>query len=247
MSSAQTSEIVLVPGFAQRGEAWQAIIERLPERYRSVPVEFAAADMDGRVAELAEAARRADAVVGYSLGGRIALHARLRGAIRPHALVLLGVSAGHEDPRARAERRAADEELAAWIEEHTIEEFVERWERSPVFATQSPELVAAQRPGRLSQRPADLATTLRTAGQGALEPVWDRLAEIHEPLLAVAGERDERYARAAARIAAAAPHGRAALVPGAGHAAHLEQPDRFATILSAFLDGVLGRRAGARR
>ncbi|MFL5826124.1 MAG: alpha/beta fold hydrolase, partial [Thermoleophilaceae bacterium] len=70
----------------------------------------------------------------------------------------------------------------------------------------------------------------------ALEPVWDRLAAFACPVLAVAGELDEHYVRAAERIAAIVPDGRAELVAGAGHAAHLERPDEFARILAAFLE-----------
>jgi pimeloyl-ACP methyl ester carboxylesterase len=97
--------------------------------------------------------------------------------------------------------------------------------------------VEAQRPGRLAQRPADLAELLRTAGQGALEPVWDRVASLPMPLLAIAGERDARYVAAAERLASLAPRGRAAVVPDAGHAAHLEQPGFVADLVLAALDG----------
>ncbi|MFL5826869.1 MAG: alpha/beta fold hydrolase, partial [Thermoleophilaceae bacterium] len=209
-------EILFIPGFAQQGEAWQPIADRVSESYRSACAEFTTPDFDGRLAELDGCTA---VLVGYSLGGRIALHAALRGLARPAALVLLGASAGIEDPAQRAERRAADEQLADWIEAHSIEEFADRWEANPVFSNQSTELVARQRPGRLAHSPHDLAVTLRTAGQGALEPVWDRLAGLACPVLAVAGELDEHYVRAAERIAAIVPDGRAELVAGAGHAA----------------------------
>ncbi len=75
-----------------------------------------------------------------------------------------------------------------------------------------------QRAGRLAQRPLDLAMTLRTAGQGVLEPVWHELVRLDLPLLAIAGARDEGYVAAARRIADTAPRGRAEIVEEAGHA-----------------------------
>lgn len=236
MDRAGQPEIVFVPGFMQRADAWRPVADRLVTRYRSTCLDHRAQTFTGRLDEIREHTPEGAALVGYSMGGRLALHAALR---QPHAfgaLVLVGASAGIEDEQLREERRAADERLAAWMEDSTIEEIVERWEDLAVFATQSPELRDQLRPGRLSQDPAGLASLLRTAGQGALPPVWDRIDELPCPLLAVAGEADDAYVEPAYRLAALAREGTARLVPAAGHAPHLEQPDGFARILATFLD-----------
>ncbi|HEX8066376.1 MAG TPA: alpha/beta fold hydrolase [Thermoleophilaceae bacterium] len=223
--------VVFVPGFMQRGDAWAEVARAVGERYPTACLDFATHGFEERLAELRDAAPPGSAVVGYSMGGRLALHLAVREPERLGALVTVGSFAGIEDADARRERAAADEELARWIEGQSIEEVVGRWESLPVFAGQSPELVAAQRLGRLSHEPADLARLLRSAGQAARPPVWDRVASLPMPLLAIAGERDEPYARAASRLAALAPRGEAALVPGAGHAAHLEQPEAVAALI----------------
>jgi 2-succinyl-6-hydroxy-2,4-cyclohexadiene-1-carboxylate synthase len=228
--------VALLPGFAQRGESWASVAERLAEKYRSLAIDFATWTFDGRLREIAERVDDGDVVVGYSMGGRLALKAALRRPGRFGALVLVGTSAGIEDAEARTERRRADEQLADWIESHTIEEFAGRWEAQPVFATQPPELVTAQREGRLSHEPARLARLLRSAGQGMFEPVWHELERIDCPVLAVAGELDSTYADASFRIAERVRRGRARLVPGTGHAPHLERPDDFAGVLLDFLD-----------
>jgi 2-succinyl-6-hydroxy-2,4-cyclohexadiene-1-carboxylate synthase len=236
MDRAGQAEVVFVPGFMQRGDAWRPVAERLGTRYRSTCLDHRAQTFDGRLDEIRAAAPEGAALVGYSMGGRLALHAALRRPRAFGALVLVGASAGIEDDHLRAERRAADERLAAWMETSTIEEVVERWESLAVFATQSPELRDRLRPGRLSQDPSSLASLLRTAGQGALPPVWDRVEELPCSLLAVAGEGDDAYVEPAYRLAALARRGTVRLVPGAGHAPQLEQPDGFARILTGFLD-----------
>jgi 2-succinyl-6-hydroxy-2,4-cyclohexadiene-1-carboxylate synthase len=228
--------VAFLPGFAQRGDAWASVAERASQKYRSLPIDFSTWTFDGRLREIADRVDDGDVVVGYSMGGRLALKAALRRHDKFGGLVLVGTSAGIEDEGARAERRAADEELADWIEHHTIEEFAERWEAQPVFASQSPELVSAQRPGRLAHEPKQLARLLRSAGQGMFEPVWHELERIDCPVLAIAGELDTKYADAAFRIAERVKHGRARLVPGAGHAPQLERPDEFAALLLDFLD-----------
>jgi 2-succinyl-6-hydroxy-2,4-cyclohexadiene-1-carboxylate synthase len=234
--------VAFLPGFAQRGDAWASVADRVAQKYRSLAIDFSTWTFDGRLREIAERVDDGDVLVGYSMGGRLALKAALRRPGKFGALVLVGTSAGIEDPAAREQRRAADDELADWIEHHTIEEFAERWETQPVFQTQPPELVGAQRPGRLSHEPARLAQLLRSAGQGMFEPVWHELERIECPVLAVAGEHDTTYADAAFRIAERVKHGRARLIADAGHAPQLERPGDFSGVLLDFLDEHFGER-----
>jgi 2-succinyl-6-hydroxy-2,4-cyclohexadiene-1-carboxylate synthase len=230
-------EVVFLPGFMQHADTWSPVAAGVGERYPSKVVEFTTWTFDERLAEIGDATSTGDVLVGYSMGGRLALHAALRDPDRYAGLVMLGASPGIADAGERRARAAADEELAAWIESQPITAVVERWERNPVFATQAPELVSAQRRGRLRHSPADLARLLRTAGQGALPPLWHRLGELRMPVLALAGEHDSAYRAIAERMRAYADarDGRlrieAALVRGAGHAAHLEQPERVRDLL----------------
>jgi 2-succinyl-6-hydroxy-2,4-cyclohexadiene-1-carboxylate synthase len=202
--------------------AWTPVADRLAKRYPSALHERAD-----------EVPQPGPVPIAYSMGGRIVLHRAQAEPDRWPALALVGVSAGVDDPAAR---RTADEELAAWIERHPIDEVVARWEAQPVFATQSRELVDAQRPGRLSHEPADLAGMLREYGQGAMPPVWERLPQLDLPVLLLAGALDAPYVAAGERMASLLPNGTFAAIPGAGHAAQLEQPDAVAAALREFLD-----------
>jgi 2-succinyl-6-hydroxy-2,4-cyclohexadiene-1-carboxylate synthase len=225
---AVASTVTFVPGFMQRAEAWQPVTEPLSQRYRVRSLDFATWTFEERLEELPSGG----ALVGYSMGGRIALHAALREPENWSALALIGVSAGIED---RDERRRSDEQLADWIEASSIEAVVGHWERLPVFASQSDELRESQRPGRLSHDPRPLAQLLRSAGQGATPPVWDRLHELRCPVLLIAGELDRRYVAAAHRMADLIPDARVSLVPGAGHAAHMERPELVVELLDEYL------------
>jgi 2-succinyl-6-hydroxy-2,4-cyclohexadiene-1-carboxylate synthase len=234
--------VTFVPGFMQRGEAWQPVAAGLATRYRVDCLDFSTWTFEERLAEILAAAQPGHVLVGYSMGGRLALHAALRDPGRLGALALVGVSAGIEDWREREERRRSDESLAGWMERRSIEEVVERWERRPVFESQPDELRERQRAGRLGHDPRLLAKLLRSAGQGALEPVWERLGELHCPVLLTAGEQDRRYATVARRMAEELPLARVRLVPGAGHAPQLEAPAAFGELLAEFLDEHLGDR-----
>ena len=242
MAAGEQTAVVFVPGFMQPGDAWSPVAERLPERYPSVLLDHREHSFERRLVEIAAVGSGA-VLCGYSLGGRLALHAALRDPGTYAGLVTVGASAGIEAPATRAARAEADEKLAAWMETQQMEQIVAIWERQPLFADQSDTLVEAQRAGRLRQDPRGLALLLRTAGQGALEPVWHDLERLSLPVLAVAGAIDTRYSDAARRIAAAVPSGRAEIVEGAGHAPQLQRPEEVAALLANFLDQHLGQRA----
>jgi 2-succinyl-6-hydroxy-2,4-cyclohexadiene-1-carboxylate synthase len=226
-------EVVFLPGFMQHADTWSPIAAAIGERYPVRMVDFSTSTFEERLGEI-----RGDGcvVVGYSMGGRLALHAALQSSFA--GLVLVGASAGVADAGERLRRREADLELADWIDAHPIEEVVARWERNPVFASQSAELAEAQRAGRLAHSPADLARLLRSAGQGALEPIWDELPSLRMPVLALAGEHDGTYAAAAERIASLVPRGSFGVIGGAGHAAHLEAPGVVRDQILRFVDSI---------
>lgn len=223
--------VVLIPGFMQPASAWAPVADLLDPPVTLL--EHREHSFEGRLGEIAVAGE-GGLLVGYSLGGRLALRAALRDPDRYAGVVTVGATAGIDDPAQRSARAEADDRLAAWVEAAPIEDVVAVWERQPLFADQSDALIDRQRPGRLAQDPVELARLLRTAGQGVLEPVWAELLTFELPLLAVAGSRDDGYVSAARKIADTAPAARAAVVQEAGHAAHLQQPERVAELVATF-------------
>jgi 2-succinyl-6-hydroxy-2,4-cyclohexadiene-1-carboxylate synthase len=176
--------------------------------------------------------------LGYSMGGRVALHFAAAYPARVAGLVLESASPGLPSATERAARVAADEELAAFIEREGVPAFVARWEALPLWASQArlPEATrAAQRAGRLRNRAPGLAGSLRGLGTGAQAPLHSRLHEITAPTLLIAGALDPKFAAIAGDMAARLPDARAAIVPDAGHAVHLERPTEFDGLVAGFL------------
>ncbi|MBW2422996.1 MAG: 2-succinyl-6-hydroxy-2,4-cyclohexadiene-1-carboxylate synthase [Deltaproteobacteria bacterium] len=189
-------------------------------------------------------------LLGYSMGGRAALAAAVSAPDRFASLVLVGASAGIEEPEAREERIAADRDLAHRIESGGVERFVEAWMAQPLFASQArlgEGALSRARAQRLRNRPHGLANSLRGMGTGAQAPLHDRLPGLDLPVLLVVGEEDAKFRAIAASLGRLLPDARVCVLPEAGHAAHLEAPERFAEVVSDFLARVDARDRSAGR
>jgi 2-succinyl-6-hydroxy-2,4-cyclohexadiene-1-carboxylate synthase len=238
--------LVLVHGFTQTGRSWGRVATGLARNHQVVRVDApghgrSAASMVDMVegARLLGAAGGTASYLGYSMGARLCLHLALAEPRRVTALVVLGGTAGLADPSERRARRQRDEALAEELARVGVPAFVRQWLAQPLFAGLDAE--AAGLEARLENTVAGLSSSLRRAGTGAQESLWDRLPELEMPVLAVAGEHDDVFrARAEAMAAAIGPNAETAVVPGAGHAAHSQAPDAFLAIVDSFL-----ARAGA--
>jgi 2-succinyl-6-hydroxy-2,4-cyclohexadiene-1-carboxylate synthase len=230
--------VVLLHGFTHTGASWDPIIEALGQSYRAVAPDLPghgraqAAAPDSLEAIRAELPRSDFILVGYSMGGRIALHLALAVPERVNRLVLIGASPGIAHPAERAERRRSDERLADEFEQLDIESLAGHWARTPVLAGQPAHVQTAAHADRLRSTPHGLASALRYLGTGALPPLWDRLDKLTMPVSLIVGERDQKFRTIAAEMAARLPHGRVEVIPGSGHAVHLEEPEAVAAAIA---------------
>jgi 2-succinyl-6-hydroxy-2,4-cyclohexadiene-1-carboxylate synthase len=234
--------LVLLHGFTNSGASWEPVISGLGERYRALAPDIrghaSATDLSpvtlgAVIDDVAAVTDGPFALVGYSQGGRIALHAALALPHRVTRLVLIGASPGLADQAERERRRLADERLAAEIATLPIDEFARQWAQTPILADLPPDIAATSHQDRLRSTPQGLAAALRGLGTGALPSVWNRLSELRMPVTLMAGERDAKFAEVAHQMARRIPHATVSVVPGAGHAVHLERPDAVVAALVA--------------
>lgn len=179
-------------------------------------------------------------LLGYSMGGRIALYSALAGFFR--AAILESASPGLVSAAERARRRDSDNMLADRIEREGLAAFVAYWEQLPLFASQSAlphEIRARLHEQRMRNRPSGLANSLRGIGTGMQPSLHERLQELHIPVLLIAGELDTKYCAIARQMAAALPDSTLHIVSNAGHTVHLEQPAMFTALVSQFCEAVL--------
>ncbi|MBW2287827.1 MAG: 2-succinyl-6-hydroxy-2,4-cyclohexadiene-1-carboxylate synthase [Deltaproteobacteria bacterium] len=185
-------------------------------------------------------------LIGYSMGGRVALGLCVARPELVKSATVIGARAGIENAAERAERVRDDEALADSIEREGVPAFVTRWMALPLFASQrrlGTARLAQERKQRLANRAHGLANSLRAMGAGAQPPLHARLAEICAPVCLVVGDEDARFAGIANALADDLPHARVETIPGSGHAAHIENPEAFLKVVRAFIDEVEAQRA----
>jgi 2-succinyl-6-hydroxy-2,4-cyclohexadiene-1-carboxylate synthase len=248
------NRVVLVHGFTQSARSWGEIATALAARHTVVAVDAPGHGRSSRVSAgldtgadlMVEAtggtAGGPAAWIGYSMGGRYALHVALRHPGAVDRLVLVSATAGIDDPADRAERQRSDEALATRIEAEGVESFLRFWLEQPLFSTLPAG--AAGLETRLGSTPAGLASSLRLAGAGRQQPLWNRLTELNMPVLVVTGELDSKYSVLGDRLARTiGPGARHEVLARAGHACHLERPEAFLAVVTPFLDAPKGGTA----
>ncbi len=185
-------------------------------------------------------------LLGYSMGGRMALQWAVRHPQRLASLVLVSTSAGLESVPERQARAAADRQLAQRLLTQDPAQFLQGWLRQPLFAgiAQRGEAFLAQEVARrLPQQPEGLARSLRGFGSGVMPAVWQDLPWLKLPVLVIAGRRDPAYVQRAERLCRLLPNARLCLLD-TSHAPLVEAPDLFWNAVSAFWGG-LARSAPA--
>ena len=166
-------------------------------------------------------------LVGYSMGGRLALQFALRYPKRLKRLVLIGATPGILEPVERSNRGFWDRSQAERIRELGIEGFYNEWQELPIIATQegiAPDIRTTMKQNRLAQSIEGLANSMIHFGTGTMPSCWDLLPTLSVPTVLMVGTLDIKYRDIATRMLEYIPAGVATcvLVSNVGHCAHLE-------------------------
>ncbi len=240
--------LVCVHGFSESGTTWDGIHV---DGYRMIRIDLIGHGTSSRPTEIEaytipqilfdihrivySLAGERYALLGYSMGARIALLYALEYPIEVTKLILESGSVGIEGTVERSERREADVALGKRIREQSIEWFAETWAKLDIFKSQYTLPKAVQnriQHRRLQNSPHALAFTLEGSGQGVMPYVGHRLQELTMPICYISGELDTKYTEIGKQYFARVHH----VVLGAGHNVHVEKPCQYMCIVKEFLD-----------
>ncbi len=188
-----------------------------------------------------ESASRPVIVVGYSLGGRVALNFASQFSHLIAGLVLIGANPGLRDEGLRQERLRWEQELCERLRRDGVQAFMNYWQALPIIETQKriPENVwHRMQERRLISNAEGLIQSIRTMGTGRMTALWENLRGLNCPVLYCAGQEDEKYCAIGREVAELVPQGQFVSVPGAGHAAHLEAMGSSASLVRTWYESI---------
>lgn len=180
-------------------------------------------------------------LLGYSMGGRLALQVLSKFPKLWSGAILVSTTAGLLEGREK--RRTWDRAMADKILSEGLEHFWNHWSTLDIIRSQStlpPPFKKQRRERRLALDPYALAASMIGFGAGTMPSIWMELSKIELPILLLTGTEDVKYREIATRLQASLPLCVHRSLDGCGHAPHLEAPDRFLVEVERWLDGVFG-------
>lgn len=173
-------------------------------------------------------------LVGYSMGGRLALYLALNYPNRfPKAAIESG-SPGLKTEREQSDRIQRDRELANRLETD-FDQFLIDWYNQPLFRSfkEHPQFEQMLKM-RSCNDPIALARSLREMGTGMQPSLWEKLQSHHNPLLLIVGECDRKFVAINQEMAWLCETAEFAIAPKAGHSVHFEKLDWFVDRIKSF-------------
>lgn len=249
--------LAFLHGFLGSSSDWDEVSARLDESFRCIRIDLpghgASTGLDDpgytwdgaldRIALTLDAAGVDTCrLIGYSMGGRLALGFALRHPRRVRRLLLVGASPGLESLDAREDRIRLDAARAAAIRSD-LQAFLEDWYRMPLFASLDarPHLRSQLIRSRSAGDPDQLARALEGFSTGRMPSYWPQLDAIGAPTLAMAGSGDPKFVEIAYRMAATGIPVSPLILPNCGHLIPLEHPSLLADSIRGYCrDGLLG-------
>jgi 2-succinyl-6-hydroxy-2,4-cyclohexadiene-1-carboxylate synthase len=253
-SQSHLKNVLLIHGFTGSSHDWENIILRLPENFNYYAIDlighgstdspaegkfYSADSIVNQIKEFAvKVINEKIILVGYSMGGRAALSYSVQYSQTIEGLIVESSTAGISDDIERKERIKKDEEIAAYIDNHSIEEFIDYWMNMDIFNTQkrfANSKLNKIKNSKINNNKTGLSNFLRGFGTGRMPPLYNQLKNIKAKTLLVTGDLDEKFCLINNEMVSLFPSAKHILIKNSGHNTHLETPDSFIKAVNNFL------------
>ncbi len=252
-----SNNVVLIHGFTGSSKDWEPIIPHLSKRFNYYSIDIIGhGNSDSPLQEkyytqasivellnkiTKEVISGKFILLGYSMGGRVSVSYAVNFPDKIEGLILESTSAGIMDNKERNIRKQSDEELAKFIENHSIEEFISFWMEQDIFNTQkrfANSKLNAIKNIKLNNNKSGLAFFLRGFGTGKMLPLYDQLKKIKSKTLLITGDLDDKFSLINNQMENLFSSAKHISIKNSGHNTHLETPDSFIKTVNNFLDSL---------
>lgn len=246
--------IILLHGFTGSANDWKDTANKLDKRYNKIAVDlighgksssptdlkfYTIESISDQIKEIILHTGLKEVILcGYSMGGRVALHFAVNKINLLKGLILESSSAGIKNKNEREKRKNSDEELASYINNNTIEDFITRWLDQEIFGTIrrfSNEKVKMIKEEKMKNSRTGLANSLRGFGTGIMPYLGSELIKLKFPVLLISGGLDGKFTQINQNLRKQFPSAKHKIISTAGHNTHLEEPKKFVEAVNQFL------------
>ncbi|WP_242540988.1 2-succinyl-6-hydroxy-2,4-cyclohexadiene-1-carboxylate synthase [Phormidium pseudopriestleyi] len=250
----QNPVILFLHGFMGRGENFSEVIEKLSDKFCCVTVDlpghgktqilggdecYQMSNTAQALIELLDELRISQCyLLGYSMGGRLALYLTMHFPERFEKVILESASPGLLSAEGRSQRRHRDAILAQQLETGNFYSFLSQWYQQPLFDSvrHHPNFDRLFQ-NRLQNQPKPLAISLRQMGSGSQPSLWELLPSHPVPLLLLGGEWDNKFQEINHKITQVCPVAQLEIIPDSGHTIHWENPWAYFKSVIKFFSG----------
>ena len=246
--------ILFLHGFMGCADDWRIIFDNLSDSFYCIAIDLPGHGKtevigddkayrmeqvaEGLVHQLASLGIIQSHLVGYSMGGRLAVYLAVH---YPHLwkrVIFESTSPGLKTEAERKTRQKQDNAIAERLMQVPLSHFVDEWYRQPIFSRmlQYPDRFVQLKQSRLKNDISGLVKSLQQMGTGSQPSLWEHLSRITAPTLLIVGSEDTKFRAIANEMNIGLQMGKIKEVPYAGHVVHWEQPKLFATLVYEFLN-----------
>jgi 2-succinyl-6-hydroxy-2,4-cyclohexadiene-1-carboxylate synthase len=247
--------ILLLHGFTGSLEDWNFIDDNLSQEFTAIkidlighgesdsPTKIEAYTFESQIEIINKIIQKLELekviILGYSMGGRLALSFSMQYPEKIIALVLESTSFGVEEENEKNERINSDKILAKQIRNSTIENFITDWLNIPLFKTL--QNISAERVKELKQKKIKsnssmgLANSLLSFSTGKMKNYFQLCSTFKKPVLLVSGDLDSKFKAISEKANRILPNSEISIVKNCGHNVHFENPQEFLKLVNKFL------------
>lgn len=254
---ASKKTILFLHGFTGSSNDWKDVVQKIDKRFNKSALDlighgksssptsvnyYMCDSLTNQIEQVINHLRLKEVILcGYSMGGRVALNFAIAKPNMVKGLILESASPGIKNQKEKEARKKSDEELAAYIENNSLEDFAAMWLDQELFGTLrrfSNNKLKAIKEEKAKNSKIGLSNSLRGFGTGVMPYLASELVKLKIPTFLITGGLDDKFTQINLSLKKLSPSVKHKIISTSGHNTHLEESKKFIDAVNGFLSGL---------